>query len=87
MLDVNFSAAFFSDQNNFGAGETRTPGYTTFHFSAATREFDLYYSHLHFSAGIDNITDKLYRDHLSTLRGLIKNEPGRNVYVKMQINW
>ena len=34
-------------------------------------------------AGVENIFDKNYRDHLSTTRGSITIEPGRNFFIKL----
>jgi outer membrane receptor protein involved in Fe transport len=31
-----------------------------------------------FRVGVDNVFDRAYRLHLSTLRGVVKLEPGRN---------
>jgi len=37
--------------------------------------------------GIDNITDRSYTNHLSTNRGGISVEPGRNIYLRMNFSF
>jgi outer membrane receptor protein involved in Fe transport len=34
-------------------------------------------------AGVDNVFNKSYRNHLATNRGMILVEPGRNVFLKL----
>jgi outer membrane receptor protein involved in Fe transport len=38
-----------------------------------------------FSIGVENILDKEYRNHLSTNRGSIITEPGRNIFIRANI--
>jgi hemoglobin/transferrin/lactoferrin receptor protein len=38
-------------------------------------------------AGIDNITNTSYTNHLSTNRGSISVEPGRNIYVRLSLSF
>jgi len=38
-------------------------------------------------AGIDNITDATYTNHLSTNRGAISVEPGRNFFMRMNLSF
>jgi outer membrane receptor protein involved in Fe transport len=42
---------------------------------------------LKISAGMENILNKNYRNHLSTARGSITAEPGRNIYLKLTLNF
>ena len=37
--------------------------------------------------GVENIFDRAYRNHLSTNRGLIALEPGRNIFAKIKLSW
>jgi outer membrane receptor protein involved in Fe transport len=37
--------------------------------------------------GVENIFDKAYREHLSSTRGLIKLEPGRNIFLKLVLDF
>jgi len=35
------------------------------------------------SAGIENLFDKAYVNHLTTNRGMASIDPGRNIYLKL----
>jgi outer membrane receptor protein involved in Fe transport len=37
--------------------------------------------------GVENVFDKAYRNHLSTTRGTIKIEPGRNIFFKLAVEF
>jgi outer membrane receptor protein involved in Fe transport len=38
-------------------------------------------------AGVNNIFNTAYQEHLSTLRGINRLEPGRNIYLRTKISW
>jgi outer membrane receptor for ferrienterochelin and colicin len=40
-----------------------------------------------FTAGVKNLLNTAYQEHLSTLRGVNRLEPGRNFFVKAKMNW
>jgi hemoglobin/transferrin/lactoferrin receptor protein len=84
---IDISAFTYSTQSNTGAGEIRTPGYTVYNLYLSTDKFSVSVAHLKFAAGLENIFNKNYRDHLATDRGLIKSEPGRNAFLKMELSW
>ena len=84
---VDFSAFTYATQANTGAGEIRTPGYTVYNLYLSTDKFSISVANLKFAAGLENIFNKNYRDHLATDRGLIKSEPGRNAFLKMELSW
>lgn len=84
-LDIN--ANWFASQNNTAAGELKTGGYTTWNLALASEEYGVGLIHGRLHAGIENIFDREYRDHLASTRGLIKTEPGRNVFVKLALHW
>jgi len=63
----------------------QTPGYTYFNLQIDLTNIQIGKINLGFSAGIENILDKSYRDHLSSNRGLIVSEPGRNFFIKTNI--
>jgi len=84
-LDV--SAFTYSTQSNYGPGELRTPGYSVLNLYVSTEELAIPMTHIKLASGVENIFDKNYRDHLATDRGLIKSEPGRNVFVKIEMSW
>jgi hemoglobin/transferrin/lactoferrin receptor protein len=86
-LQADFSSTIFATQNKIAAGELTTPGYAVFNLSLSTNNIQLSTLNFQFLAGIENIFDKEYHDHLSTTRGLITTEPGRNFYIKLITNW
>ncbi len=77
------TATLFADQNRIAAGETRTPGYTYYDLYLRSKPLHVKDIKIAMMLGIENLTDKAYRNHLATNRGLINVEPGRNVF----INW
>ena len=86
-LQADFSSTIFAAQNKIAAGELTAPGYAVFNLSLIANNIQLSALNFQFIAGIENILDKEYRDHLSTTRGLITTEPGRNFYIKLITNW
>lgn len=86
-IEINLSVLFFGNQNKVSIGEIETPGYTTYDLQVNSKQIKIYNTSLQISTGIDNITNKDYRNHLSTNRGLTTSEPGRNYYIKLKFNW
>lgn len=82
LINVDFSASWYADQDKTAKGEARTGGYTLYDLYLSTKKFDLNLASIQVFAGVENISDKGYRNHLSTYRGAIKLEPGRNLFVK-----
>lgn len=87
LCKVDLSAVLFAAQEKVASGEITTPGYAMFNLSLISYPVDFNFSKLFITAGIENILDKSYRNHLSTNRGLVSVEPGRNIFVKLQIEW
>ena len=48
---------------------------------------NLKYVRLQFFAGIDNLLNHDYVYFLSSNRGLVRSEPGRNMYIKMNVKF
>ena len=86
LLSVDFVASIFAEQNMVASGEETTPGYATFDFFANTQPIDLSITKIELFAGVENILDKAYRNHLATNRGLIRLEPGRNFFLKVKLS-
>ena len=86
-LKVDFNSIFTADQNKTAQGEINTPGFAYFNFYLTTELIRLSGMGIEFSGGIENMFNKEYRNHLSTNRGFIKSEPGRNLFLKMNLNW
>lgn len=83
-FDVN--SVLFNRQDKIAVGEIGTPGYAIFNVIMNSKEFEMKMLKFQIFAGVDNIFDKGYRNHLSTNRGLVTFEPGRNFYVKLKID-
>ncbi|MFA6826576.1 MAG: hypothetical protein WCR43_05985, partial [Bacteroidales bacterium] len=66
-------------------GEKETPGYYRLDAALNTKAFDLRFMKLQLFAGIDNITNNRYTNHLSTNRGDISVEPGRNFFIRLKL--
>ena len=86
-LTIDVSSTVFAAQNKIAAGEIATPGYAVFDFGVYSVHFKYSGLEFQFAGGIQNILDKSYRDHLATNRGSITSEPGRNFYLRMNVNW
>jgi outer membrane receptor protein involved in Fe transport len=78
-------ARLVADQEKIAEGETPTPGYASYDLRLFTPAINLAFARLNFYAGIENITDRAYINHLSTNRGIIKYEPGRNFYLRLGV--
>lgn len=86
-LETDFSSTIFAAQKNVAAGEMATPGYAYLNLFFSTISYKFGVVDFQVSAGIENIFNKEYRNHLSTSRGFIKSEPGRNIFIKLNLNW
>lgn len=76
-----------SSQENVAArtaGETRTGGYALLHFSYKSTPFHLFATTATVRCGVQNIFNRAYQHHLSTLR-ILKLEPGRNVWCSLTL--
>jgi outer membrane receptor protein involved in Fe transport len=72
-------------QDKIAEGEKETGGYTRLDLALNSTSINIGNTRLQMFAGIENITDRSYTNHLSTNRGSISVEPGRNIYVWMTL--
>ncbi|MCI0474054.1 MAG: TonB-dependent receptor [Ignavibacteria bacterium] len=86
-VNADLNSVLYNEQTNIAAGEVETPGYAVFNFGLSSRNFNMNYYTFQLFAGIENIFDKEYRNHLSTNRGLVTIEPGVNFYFKLKIDF
>jgi hemoglobin/transferrin/lactoferrin receptor protein len=86
-LTVDIFSEWAARQNKTAEGETATPGYALLSLRTYTAPVNLNFARVRFTAGVENIFDKAYQNHLSTNRGAIQIEPGRNFYIKMQLHF
>ena len=84
-MSADLSAIIFAEQNKIAPGEITTSGYTTFNFKLNFVNLNLGSFKAVVSVGLENILDQEYRNHLSTNRGLIISEPGRNIFARANI--
>ncbi len=72
-------------QDKVAESEKRTGGYSRLDLAMSSEKINLGPTRLRIFAGIDNITDRSYTNHLSTNRGGISVEPGRNIYFRLSL--
>jgi outer membrane receptor protein involved in Fe transport len=72
-------------QEKIAAGEKATDGFTRFDLAFCSSRIHLGSMRLQLFAGIDNLTDRSYTNHLATNRGSISVEPGRNLYLRLNL--
>lgn len=85
--NIDIQASLFAKQDKIASGEKETPGYITLNTYISSTPISFYHISLRLFAGVENILDKDYRNHLSTNRGQILIEPGRNVFVKLNLTF
>ncbi|HSK73122.1 MAG TPA: TonB-dependent receptor, partial [Pyrinomonadaceae bacterium] len=76
-LSVRPEVVFVGDQERIFPLETRTAGYTLFNVSGSYTIGRSHYAHI-FTFNAHNLTDKLYRNHLSFIKEFLP-EPGRGI--------
>jgi hemoglobin/transferrin/lactoferrin receptor protein len=86
-VSFEFASTLFAEQNMVASGETETPGYVLFDLYLNTMAFDFGFMSLKLFAGIENLLNKDYRNHLSSNRGSIQSEPGRNFFIRTNITF
>lgn len=82
-FSVDLEASLFAKQDRVAAGELETPGYTVVNAYLNSKVVTLWGIKMNLTAGVENLLDKEYRNHLSTNRGEISVEPGRSFL----LNW
>ncbi|MCE1164419.1 MAG: TonB-dependent receptor [Bacteroidetes bacterium] len=86
-INFDINATLYNKQENTAPGEMDTPGYAVFDAGLSSMPVKLKYAVIQLFAGVENIFDKEYRNHLSSNRGLITIEPGRNFYAKLKLDF
>ncbi len=87
LYGVSVSTLWAAKQAQIAQSETATDGHIIFSADAHSGNIELNNSHLEFFAGVNNILNTAYIDHLSSTRGILKLEPGRNIYLKVKWGW
>jgi outer membrane receptor protein involved in Fe transport len=86
-LNTDIFSSIFLAQNDAAEGEITTPGYAVFNLLLNTGPIKLSTISFRIYSGMENIFDKAYRNHLSTTRGTITIEPGRNIFLKLAVEF
>ena len=81
-VSVNSLTAF--DQNNAAPDETTTAGYTLIDLSIGGN-IQIKDQFISLSISVNNLFDKKYIDHLSTLKEVNLYNPGRNISFNLKI--
>lgn len=84
-FNFNLNTFIYAAQNRVAAGEITTPGYAVLNFYTGVNKLFLSGYDIGFDAGVENIFDNDYRNHLSTNRGSVTSEPGRNFFFKAKL--
>lgn len=87
IASAEFTAIAASKQDKIADGETETDGYVRFDLAMSSAPLRIGPASLRIYAGIENLTDKAYTNHLSTNRGSISIEPGRNFYLRLRLSF
>jgi outer membrane receptor protein involved in Fe transport len=85
-VNCNLLAFIYTDQNKVSQGEFATPGYAYYNIYLSTRTLRMNNISGKFTFAVENIFDKAYRNHLSTIRGIYNLEPGRNIKLQWMMN-
>jgi len=84
-IEVTLAGA--AKQTKIGGNEQETDGYMRLDLAMSSKKIKLGRTGLQVFAGIDNITDATYTNHLSTNRGAVSVEPGRNVFMRANLSF
>ncbi len=84
---AEFAVVGASKQDEIAEGERETGGYAKLDFVLSSAPITLGGTKLQVFAGVDNITDRAYTNHLATNRGSISIEPGRNFYARLSLSF
>ena len=74
-------------QDKIAGGENETGGYARYDLALNSTSISVGKSKLQIFAGIENITDRSYTNHLATNRGGISVESGRNIYMRLILSF
>ena len=85
-FSFEIAATMYDKQDRVADWEMQTPGYTYFDFYLTSSSFQLGQVQNRFFIGVENIFDTAYRNHLSTNRGEVAVEPGRNFSLRWQLS-
>jgi outer membrane receptor protein involved in Fe transport len=85
--NIHTDCEIVDDKTNLAKNEIAIGGYALFNVGFSTASLKGLGICFKLSAGIQNIFNRAYVNFLSTLRGNLNNEPGRNIYISVSSNW
>lgn len=84
---IDLIAVLYDEQNKVADNEDITKGYALVDMRFESEPIHLGYGSLKVYGGVENLFDKAYRNHLSSNRGTLDLQPGRNFYLKVQLKF
>ncbi len=86
-LGAEVYANLVADQDRIAEGEMASTGYASYDLNIFSTPLKLGPAKLNIFSGIENISNRAYMNHLATNRGIIKYEPGRNIFLRMKLEF
>ena len=86
-LNYDMSVTYFAKQDRIADWEYETPDYAYIDLYLSTTSLKFLSFNSRFILGVENLTDRAYRNHLSTNRGIVTIEPGRNIKLRWSIGY
>jgi len=86
-FEAELGVQWAATQNQLAPNETATEGHVIFNFNLHSFPLKIKETNIQAFAGVDNLLDTAYKNHLFSTRGIDLYEPGRNVFVKVKWKW
>lgn len=83
IFNLEWTTTWVAAQHKIAEGELESESYFVSDFAIYSAPKELGITSFQLFAGVDNLFNESYRNHLATNRGLIVSEPGRNIFVKL----
>jgi outer membrane receptor protein involved in Fe transport len=87
IFTLEWTTSWTSAQRKVAAGEKETEGYFLTDVALYSSQLEMGVTTFQLFAGVDNLFNAAYRNHLATNRGIITAEPGRNIFIKLVMNF
>ncbi|MCD6331762.1 MAG: TonB-dependent receptor, partial [Bacteroidales bacterium] len=87
IFNLEWTTRAYAPQRRIAAGEEATRGYILSDFAIYSFPKQIGPAGFRLYAGVDNLFNKSYRNHLATNRGIIRAEPGRNLYIRLTMQF
>jgi len=84
---IEIAVQMADKQDQVAAGEKVTGGYAIYNAGFSSVPLPVGPMKAELACGVQNIFDRSYRNHLATNRGIVKDEPGRNIYLRLLVRF